>query len=225
MTRPTATSRTSIYAAIHRRISLVLKIILAIGALLLLYQGRYQASFEVLAILFITWLPTLLGKHFKVTIPYEFESLAVIFVYMALFMGEFQSYYTRYWWWDAVLHTGSGFLLGIFGFLLVYVLNEKEDIDLQLQPKFVALFAFMFAMGIGAIWEIFEFAMDQLFGMNMQKSGLIDTMWDLIVDGAGALTIAILGWGFLKKNEGNSFLEKWIDKFIDKNPQLFSKGS
>ena len=202
---------------------MVLKAVLSIGALLLLIQGRYQASFEVLAILLITWLPTLLGKHFKVTIPYEFESLAVVFVYMALFLGEVQGYYTRFWWWDAVLHTGSGFLLGLLGFLLVYVLNERDDIDLQLHANFVALFAFMFAMGMGTIWEIFEFAMDQSFGMNMQKSGLIDTMWDLIVDGLGALTIAILGWGFLKKNAGSSFLERWIDKFIDKNPRIFRK--
>ena len=211
----------SLYAAVHRRVSLVLKLVLAFGAALLIVQGRYQASFEVMAILLITWLPALLGSHFKVSIPYEFESLAVVFVYMALFMGEVQGYYTRFWWWDAFLHTGSGFLLGILGFLLVFVMNEKKDIDLDLQPKFVALFAFMFAMGMGALWEIVEFAMDQLFGLNMQKSGLVDTMWDLIVDGVGALTISILGWGYLKKNQGSSFLEKWIDGFIDKNPRLF----
>lgn len=225
MTQPIQRNRPKLYAIVHQRISLILKIVLAIGALLLMYQGRYQAGFEVLAILFITWLPALLGKHFRVTIPYEFESLAVVFVYMALFLGEVQGYYTRFWWWDAVLHTGSGFLLGLLGFLLVYILNEKEDIDLDLQANFVALFAFMFAMGMGSLWEIFEFGMDQLFGLNMQKSGLVDTMWDLIVDGLGALVIAILGWGFLKKNAGSSFLEKWIDKFIDKNPQLFGKGS
>ncbi|MCB1671780.1 MAG: hypothetical protein R3F41_12865 [Gammaproteobacteria bacterium] len=215
--------RRGFYRVIHGRIALVLKLVLLIGALLLLVQGRYQASFEVLAILFVTWLPTLLGSHFKVVIPYEFESLAVVFVYMALFLGEVRGFYTRFWWWDVILHTGSGFLLGIFGFLLVYVLNEKEDIDLHLQPKFVALFAFMFAMGVGALWEIFEFAMDQSFGLTMQKSGLVDTMWDLIVDGIGAATIAILGWGFLRKNEGNSFLEKWINKFISNNPRLFDK--
>ena len=132
-----------------------------------------------------------------------------------------QGYYVRFWWWDIVLHTGSGFLLGVLGFLLVYVLNEKEDIELNLEPKFIAFFAFLFAMGMGAIWEIFEFAMDQLFGMNMQKSGLVDTMWDFIVDGIGALIISILGWGYLNTSDRNSFLEKWIDSFVEKNPRLF----
>ena len=205
----------------HRRISYILKSILALGVGLLLLQGRYQAAMEVAIILCITFLPVILGQRFHVKIPHEFESLAVVFVYMSLFLGEVQGYYVRFWWWDIVLHTGSGFLLGVLGFLLVYVLNEKEDVELNLEPKFIAFFAFLFAMGMGAIWEIFEFAMDQLFGMNMQKSGLVDTMWDLIVDGIGALVISILGWGFLKTKDRDSFLERWIDSFIEKNPRLF----
>ena len=140
---------------------------------------------------------------------------------MSLFLGEVQGYYDRFWWWDIVLHIGSRFLLEILGFLLAYVLNEKEDIELDLYPKFIAFFAVVFAMGMGAVWEIFEFSMDQLFGMNMQKSGIVDTMRDLIVDGVGALIISILGWGFLKTRERHSFLEKWIDSFIEKNPHLF----
>ena len=213
----------AIYNLANRRVSFVLKAILGVGAVLLLIQGRFQAGLEVLIILLVTMSPVLLGKRFDVKIPHEIETLAVIFVYMALFLGEVRGYYLRYWWWDAVLHTGSGFLLGILGFLLVYVLNEKKDIQLDLHPKFIALFAFMFAMGIGALWEIFEFGMDQVFGMNMQKSGLIDTMWDLIVDGIGALIISILGYGFISNKDKESFLERWIDAFIDKNPRLFTR--
>ena len=36
--------------------------------------------------------------------------------------------------------------------------------------RFVAVFAFMFAVGLGALWEIFDFAMAGVFGLNMQKS-------------------------------------------------------
>lgn len=205
----------------NRRVSYALKIILGLGAVLLLIQGRLQPAIEVATILCITFLPVLLGNRFQVKIPHEFESLAVVFVYLSLFLGEVQGFYVRYWWWDLVLHAGSGFLLGILGFLLVYVMNEKEDVELDLHPKFIAFFAFLFAMGMGALWEIFEFAMDQLFGLNMQKSGLVDTMWDLIVDAIGAFIISIIGWGFLKTKARDSFLEQWIDSFIEKNPHLF----
>lgn len=84
-------------------------------------------------------------------------------------------------------------------------------------------------MGVGALWEIFEFTMDSLIGMSMQKpmlgdpSGLIDTMSDLIVDAFGALIISILGWRYLKNNEQKSFLERWIDAFIEHNPRFFRR--
>ncbi len=216
---------------IHRFITLFLKITLIIAVIFALLQGRYQAAAEILVILSITFLPLLLGKRFAMRIPHEFEFLAVIFIYAALFLGEVHDYYTRYWWWDMMLHAGSGLILGILGFLLIYVLNENKNIDLSLNPGFMAFFAFVFAMAFGAIWEIFEFSMDQVFGTNMQKpmlndpSGLTDTMWDLIIDAIGAGIISIFGYVYLRRKGSDSFLEIWIDDFIDKNPRLFSKDS
>jgi uncharacterized membrane protein YjdF len=95
-----------------------------------------------------------------------------------------------------------------------------------MRPRFVALFAFLFAVTVGVIWEIFEFSMDSIFGMDMQKtmlgdeSGLTDTMFDLIVDNVGALFISGLGWWYMHRKE-QSFIQSWIRKFIARNPQLF----
>lgn len=209
--------------SVHRRISVLLKCVLGIGSLSLLLAGQYQASIETLAILVITFLPLLLPTRYKVQVPYEFESLAILFICLALFFGEVLDFYNRYWWWDLFLHAWSGFLLGITGFVLVYVLNENENINFDLSPGFIALFACMFAISMGAIWEIFEYFMDEAFGMNMQKSGLQDTMWDLIVDTIGAVVIAVLGYGYLQTHETDSFLERWIDRFVESNPRLFRK--
>jgi uncharacterized membrane protein YjdF len=96
-----------------------------------------------------------------------------------------------------------------------------------MKPGFVAFFAFLFAVGIGVLWEIFEFCMDIFFNMNMQKemlgdpSGLTDTMCDLIIDTLGALIIAVLGYGYIKTAKNESFLELWIHAFIKNNPRLF----
>lgn len=209
----------------HRRITLGLQAVLLVEAVLAMAQGQWATAVAVAGIMLVTLAPFVLGRRFRVFIPPEFELLAIVFAFASLFLGEIRGYYARYWWWDAVLHTASGFLLGILGFLLVHVLNEKEEIELHMKPAFVALFAFMFAVGMGAIWEIFEFGMDQLFGMNMQKSGLVDTMWDLIVDTVGAAIIAALGYGYLSKAGNESFLERWIDGFIESNPRLFGGGS
>jgi uncharacterized membrane protein YjdF len=215
---------------IHRRITFGLQAILVVGLALEIVQREWLSAASVAAILFVSLLPLLLGRRFRVFIPPEFELLAIVFVFASLFLGEVRGYYTRFWWWDLVLHTGSGVLLGILGFLLVHVLNEKEEIDVDMKPSFVALFAFMFAVGLGALWEIFEYSMDQLFGMNMQKemlgdpSGLTDTMWDLIVDTVGAAAMAFLGFGYLRTAGNRSFLERWIAGFVAANPRLFRRS-
>lgn len=184
--------------------------LLVLGALLVAWQGRYLAAFTTLGIVVVTLLPRALGRSMRVRLPVQMELLAIVFVYASLFLGEVHGYYERFWWWDVLLHVGSGVLLGIFGFLLVHALNEDERIRMHLKPGFVALFAFVFSVALGTLWEILEFAADQLLGTNMQKSGLVDTMWDLIVDTVGALVISLLGWRDLRRGESDWFLQAWM---------------
>lgn len=215
---------------LHRRLTLALQAILLVGMALAVWERQWLTALTTGAVIVTTLLPLVLGRRLKVFVPPEFEVLAVVFLFASLFLGEVRGYYLRFWWWDIALHTASGFLLGIFGFLLVYVLNETENVDVHMRPRFVALFAFMFAVGLGAIWEIFEFSMDRLFGLDMQKamlgdpSGLTDTMWDLIVDTLGAAVISILGFGYLRTQGSESFLEQWIDRFVEGNPRLFGRS-
>lgn len=206
---------------LHRRVTLGLQAVLAAGIALEVLQGQWLNALATAGVLILTLLPLVLGRRFHVFIPSEFQLLAAIMVFASLFLGEVRGYFVRFWWWDVVLHAGSGFLLGIFGFLLVFLLNQKEDIAVQMKAGFVALFAFVFALGLGTLWEIFEFGVDQTFGVNMQKSGLVDTMWDLIVDAAGAVVIAVLGYMYLKRAGDDSFLERWIERFVRANSRFF----
>ena len=207
---------------IHQWLTIVLQVIILVGLAFSIYEKFWLNTFLITGILLLTLLPMVLRKRFAVYLPPEFELLAILFIFASLFLGEIRGYYAKFIWWDVVLHTGSGLLLGIMGFLLVYLLNQEEKIELHMKPNFVALFSFVFAVAMGAVWEIFEFAVDSLFGFNMQKSGLIDTMWDLIVDTLGALVIAMLGYGYMKRGSEN-FVERWIDKFVAGNPRLFRK--
>lgn len=206
----------------HQWLMGLMQLIMLVGCVLSLYERQWLNALLIASIILLTLLPTVLGRRFDVYIPPQFEVLAILFIFGSLFLGEARGYYVRFTWWDVALHTGSGFLLGILGFLLVYALNQQEDIDLHMKPGFVALFSFAFAVAAGAMWEIFEFAMDSWFGMNMQKSGLVDTMWDLIVDALGALVIAGLGYRYMKRGK-EYFVEEWIAKFVEGNPRIFGR--
>ena len=188
-------------------------------------RGQWALAVPVLALMTLFALPVLV-KRPPVEIPSEIQLVAALFIFATIFLGEIQGYYERFWWWDAALHTGSGALLGLFGFLIVYMLNEDALVDLHMRPAFLALFAFFFAVGIGALWEIFEFAMDELAGTNMQPatpgdpSGLTDTMWDLIVDTLGAAAAAVAGWLYLRRPHRHR-IDGWMSRFIARNPRMF----
>ncbi len=207
-------------------IVLMLHTIMAAQLVALLAQRSWVSGVWLLAIMAVTSAPLWLGNRLPVRFPAEYELLAILFVFASLFLGEFHSYYARFWWWDVALHSISGLLLGILGFLLAYMLNESRRIDMHMRAGFVALFAFAFAVTAGTLWEILEFAADQLLGTQMQKpmlgdpSGLTDTMWDLIVDTLGAAVISGFGWWHLKRGR-RSFLDDWADRLADKNPRLF----
>ncbi len=135
---------------LHRRLTLGLQAILVLGTAAAVWQGQWLTALTTSAVIVSTTLPVLLGRRFRVFVPPEFEALAAVFLFASLFLGEVRGYYLRFWWWDIALHAASGFLLGIVGFLLVYILNETDDVHVHMRPRFVALFAFMFAVGLGA---------------------------------------------------------------------------
>ncbi len=207
---------------IELMVSYLLQLILLGTIIYWLYDQQWLNAFAVSGILFLTFLPKIVRHQFRVYLPVEFDLIAIVFIFMAIFLGEVHGYYTRFWWWDLVLHSSSGFLLGIAGFVLVYVLNEEKRMVQTMKPGFIALFGFAFAVAIGAVWEIFEFSMDTVFGLQMQHFGLIDTMGDLIVDTLGALMIAVLGFFYIRTDKSLLF-NRLVHAFVKKNPKLFKK--
>ena len=133
-------------------------------------------------------------------IPKSLLTASLVFIYATLFLGELNDFYEMFWWWDVVLHTGSAIGFGIIGFTVLVILFKQKKVAAT--PIVVSVFAFSVALAIGALWEIFEYAVDQTLGTNMQKNGLQDTMWDSIVDSIGAFIAATAGYFYLKKQDG-----------------------
>ena len=154
----------------------------------------------------VMMIPTIITRHFKLMVPGVMCILYYVFLYCAIFLGEIFSFYYRIPVWDSILHAMSAAMLSTLGFILVDWLNKDEHVKLSMNPLFVSLFAFSFALMIGTLWEIYEFSFDSILGLNMQKArledgtplignaALTDTMKDLIIDAIAALSVAVIGF-------------------------------
>lgn len=228
MTEPRADSPPA-PPTVGRRQALVTYAMLAVMALelaSLVWTARWGHAVLVLGLMAVIALPVLRRRGIVAAVPIEIQVCSVIFIFATLFLGEVRDFYIRIWWWDLALHTSSGVLLGLLGFISLYLLNESETVGFGLRPTFLAFFAFCFSVTMGALWEIFEFTMDQVFGMTMQKpmlgdpSGLTDTMWDLIVDAAGAMAASVAGLVYMRRARRVG-RKDWLQRFVERYPGVF----
>lgn len=201
-------------------ITFLLRAALVIAALLAIHGQNWSALFAAAGAFGLTYVPRVLASSIQVRLPLQFEAIITVFVYLSIFLGEVADYYHRFWWWDTVLHAGSAFAFGFAGFLILFLLQSRKK--LQASPLLVSIFAFSFGLAIGALWEIFEYAMDTLFGLNMQKSGLKDTMGDLIVDTIGAGVASFIGYLNLRFRFNDPY-DLFLHWFFRANPRFKSR--
>ena len=116
-------------------------------------------------------------------------------------------WYSKFKFYDVVLHIYGTMLIALLGFMFVYTLYYTGKIKLSL--RMIAVFTFLFAMAVGGLWEIAEFSTDRVLGTNAQMDSLADTMGDLIFDGVGGILVAFLGMWYVRKTP-----EKRINQHI-----------
>jgi hypothetical protein len=178
----------------------MLRGVIAVAFTLFLINGNWSNAFMTAIIFGLMITPSILKNKYQIYIPLGFDFSIALFIYLTLFLGSVRKFYERFTWWDGLLHFQSGLLLGVIGFLLVYILNERKTDKLTLGPGFVAIFSFCFSLALANLWEIYEFIGDSLFGFAMQESGLPDTMGDLIVNAVGALIVSTVGYIWMKRS-------------------------
>lgn len=164
----------------------------------------------------VMMLPTFFERRLKVVVPNVMVIMYFVFLYCAIYLGEIHNFYYVVPHWDTILHAFSGGMLGALGFIFIDILNKNKNVRLSLTPFFNAVFAFSFALAVGALWEIYEFSFDALLGLNLQKhttetgialvgtQALADTMEDIIVDALSALAVVTVGFLTERKSRRSS---------------------
>jgi len=101
-------------------------------------------------------------------------TIAVMFAFFTLYLGEVHDYYNVYWWWDLGMHAKSGACIA--SFLTLLLLKHY-----QIKALHLAVMAFCFTSTTLILWEVFEYLMDTYGKFNMQKDGIKDTMEDIMI--------------------------------------------
>lgn len=180
-------ARGELRSAIRRQpvvfaVYLVLRLIVLASLVSAILRQEYESAFVCVLVLFLFMLPFFIQKNFGIRLPSTLEIIILLFIFAAEILGELQSYFIQYPYWDTMLHTTNGFLCAAVGFSLIDILNRDAKIKFTLSPVYVALAAFCFSMTIGVLWEFFEFGMDRLFHMDMQKDTIVHTISSVMLD-------------------------------------------
>ncbi len=161
---------------------MVLRLIVLATLVSSILRGEYESAFICLLVLALFMLPFFIQQNFGIELPSTLEIIILLFIFAAEILGELKCYFITFSHWDSMLHTTTGFLCAATGFALMDILNRNSRIKFQLSPIYVALTAFCFSMTVGVLWEFFEFGMDRLFLMDMQKDTVVQSITSVMLD-------------------------------------------
>jgi len=191
-------------------VALILQFAIVVITISALFQSQWLLALSGTAVLILTFTPALIERQLRVPLPVEFTLITCLFLFASFVLGEAGNFYERIWWWDMALHGLSAVITGLIGFLFIYVFYMTHRI--RVEPMYVAILTFGLAVAVGTLWEIFEFLADWFLGLNMQRSGLVDTMTDLMLNSAGAILAAAIGYYYVKN--GDSLLGRRLIRML-----------
>ena len=170
----------------NKKLVVTIYVLLRLSVIAMLIAQFLNQNYENVLLCMLTLvlflLPSVIERRLAIDLPDTLEIIILLFIYAAEILGEIRAYYIQFPYWDTMLHTLNGFLCAAIGFSLVDLLNRQERFSLSLSPFFMAVTAFCFSMTIGVLWEFFEFAMDHLIWVDMQKDTVLNTISTVMLD-------------------------------------------
>ena len=130
------------------------------------------------------------GNAFVIRVPYLSGTMLNLFIFIGVVVGSTLNNRTGFQHFDIVTHFCAGAIGAVFGYDFAVIMQTRHE---RLSPALASLFSIGFSLAIAVGWEIYEFTMDRLYGLELQKSiptaetGLLDTMGDFICATGGAL--------------------------------------
>ena len=183
----------------------LMRIAFIVGAIWFTFAGDAKGAFN------LALGAVVLGAARLANLPRLYD-LALIIAMTLTQGGEAAGLYDTWAWYDRVVH----FLVPMLTSQVLYLCLARIEVlpDPQqetLRRHNAGMFVVTFAIGlaVGALWEIFEWTSDGVFGSDLSQ-GNVDTVGDLIADASGSLAGGALmvlwsvkGWGSVRRVPGS----------------------
>ena len=171
--------------------------------------GIFFSSHALVIVSLALLVLILFERHLKINIPSGIAGIFVAFIVLSLILGSYFNFYEKFPWWDDLLHAFYGAAFALVGFLIIQYISTKRNIENDI--LIICLFSFCFSVAFGALWEIYEFAYDQFFSGNMQRTdqgtGVTDTMNDIILESSSAFLVNVFIYFYIASGTKN-----WVGK-------------
>ena len=154
----------------------LLNIFVTVALIISISQGNTKHVLACLKMFILFLIPWLIEWKFKIELSNIFIIIVQLFMYSSIILGELDSYYMKYPYWDTILHTMNGFLFASVGFMLVNQIIAHKLSNISINPLYIVIFAFCLSMTVGVLWEFYEFGMDSICNRDMQKDTIIHTI-------------------------------------------------
>lgn len=209
------------------KIALVLRFIILATGLYQIIFGEFVIGLMIMVALGAILLPSLFSRGRIKTMPLEFELIFFTMIMLQFVIGETLNFYDNVPYYDKLVHFSLPFFLGLISFLFAYTMQAAGKLEMSNSVLIIVLV--FFSLGIGALWEIMEYASDVLLLPHFPQIGnlqgsltaspLVDTMNDLIADTLGAFFGAFLGLRYMGKHRNDASSKRLVDEIAN---NLFS---
>jgi len=200
----------------------ILRAAILVTAIVAVIRGDVLYGIYCLAALGLTTLIATLTERAAVRSPVAIDVVLLVLMVSDMTLGNTVGLYLSWPWYDKVLHFGSSILIGLLGFLAIYIAHVTGRLRFHRWLDGIAIL--LVTLGLGAIWEICEYAVDTTLGRATQGApglaALDDTMIDLMLDAIGAVVAAIVGPLYMRHSVKSRLRVRAIAELLARRERL-----
>lgn len=164
------------------------------------YKHDWQWAFGCFFAFLLAMTPLFIEKSYHISLPWVMELLIAVAFSFHVWGGVLHLYSVPYY--DKIAHFSVSAIVAFFALVVVYLLDVYWK-GLHMDMFMVGFFISIFTVAMGAVWEMGEFASDQIFsrGIPVAQISLYDTMTDLIADSMAGIIVGISGTVGIRRGE------------------------